>query len=223
MQSYADAVLVNVIGVIAGVITAAQVLRQVSDILAVRRPVGVSWVTWELALVQSIGLGVLSVAKAYLAAAVINCFVGVASIFIIGRLLAGRRPGLAGYGTGVAVVGATLAAGLAGLTLSGSRLDGTVGAVASAFVWVPQAVRSVRTRSPAGLSWAFALAGIVSSALWGTYAILLGEWRLLVPPVSAIVALAITAAFALWHARAVQPTAGSPVASEDEPLAHPPS
>lgn len=221
VPSYAEAVLVNVIGLTASLITAAQVLRQVWDILAVERPVGVSWITWELALVQSVGLGVLSVAKGYLAATVINCFVGAVSIFIVGRLLAGRGPGR--YVWAAAVVGATLLVGACGLLLGGWRLDGTVGAVAAAFVWVPQAIHSVRTRSPLGLSWAFALAGIASSLLWGAYAIMLGEWRLLVPPVTAIASMLVTAAFALWHARTARPAQEDPAVGGDSSLARRPT
>ena len=42
------------------------------------------------------------------------------------------------------------------------------------------------------------LAGLASSALWIAYAVLIGQWRLLIPPVSAIAALTVTAAYALW-------------------------
>jgi uncharacterized protein with PQ loop repeat len=185
----------NLVGYAAGLITGAQVARQILDTWKVPDPIGVSWLTWDLALVQSIGLLAFSAAHGYTAAIIINAWVGLASLLVIARILATRQsPRL----WPVLTVGVTLAVSGIWPVLLGSASAGTLGAVASAFVWVPQAVHSVRMRSPAGLSWPFVLAGLASSALWIVYAVLIGQWRLLIPPISAIGALIVTAAYGLW-------------------------
>jgi uncharacterized protein with PQ loop repeat len=201
----------NLIGYGASLITGAQVTRQILDVWRVPNPVGVSWITWDLALVQSIGLLAFSVARGYAAASIINAWVGLASLVILARILTTRQPPrLWPWLT----VGATLAVSGIWPVLLGTASAGVLGAVASAFVWVPQAVRSIRMRSPAGLSWPFVLAGLASSALWIVYAVLIGQWRLLVPPVSAIGSLIVTAAYALWG-RSRSP-AGPPEAESSE-------
>ena len=139
----------------------------------------------------------LSVVRDYQAAVVINAFVGLASIIIMVRVIATRhsRPVL----WPALVVTSTLAACAAVLVTLGPAAAGTLGSVASAFVWVPQAAHAVLTRSRLGLSWAVVLAGLASSALWLWYAVEVGEWRLLIPPSSAILSLIVTAAYALWQ------------------------
>jgi len=197
--------LANLIGYAASLITGTQVVRQLIDAWRVPDPIGVSWLTWDLALVQSLGLLALSLMRGYAAAVLVNAFVGVISILIIARTLGTRRsspllwPAL--------VVGGTVAGCAVWLLLLGPTLAGTLGSVASAFVWVPQAIHAVRMRSPVGLSWAFVVAGLTSSALWLTYASLLSQWRFMIPPLSAIASLIVTAAFALWtRSRADQGT-----------------
>ena len=118
----------------------------------------------------------LSVVRDYQAAVVINAFVGLASIIIMVRVIATRhsRPVL----WPALVVTSTLAACAAVLVTLGPAAAGTLGSVASAFVWVPQAAHAVLTRSRLGLSWAVVLAGLASSA---------------------ILSLIVTAAYALWQ------------------------
>jgi uncharacterized protein with PQ loop repeat len=186
----------NLVGYAASLITGGQVVRQLVDAWRVPDPFGVSWLTWDLALIQSFGLLVLSVSRGYAAGALVNAFVGVISILIIARTLGTKRsspllwPAL--------TVGATITGCGTWLLVLGPTLTGTLGSVASAFVWVPQAVLAVRFRSPVGLSWAFIAAGLASSALWLTYAALISQWRFAVPPSSAIASLIVTAVFALW-------------------------
>lgn len=198
-----DSVLVDLIGAVASLITGTQVARQLKDVFAVQRPVGVSWLTWELATIQSCGLLFFSISKGYTVAIVINAWVGIISLLILAKLIApsGRLVVL----RFVALAGAT-GIGFAGaFALSGVRLVGTIGAVASAFVWTPQAWHSVRTRSPAGLSWTLVVLGIASSILWIAYALMLSQWRLLIPPISAIASLVVTAIYALWRTRRSYP------------------
>jgi MtN3 and saliva related transmembrane protein len=198
-------VLVDLIGAVASLITGTQVARQLKDAFAVERPVGVSWLTWELATIQSGGLLFFSISKGYTMAIVINAWVGIVSLLIIARLIA--PGGVLAALRFVALAGVT-GIGLAGaFALSGVRLVGTIGAVASAFVWIPQAWRSVRTRSPTGLSWTLVVLGVASSILWIAYALMLSQWRLLVPPISAIASLVVTAIYALWRGRRPYPAA----------------
>lgn len=158
-----------------------------------------SRVTWELALVQSVSLGTLSVAEGYVSATVTNAFVALCSVAILARLSSGRRERLAAV-----LVGLLFVTGLL-VTIADAKLVGTVGAVVSALVWIPQAAHSRRTRSSSGLSWAFVLAGLVSSSLWIAYAVLLGEWRLLPPPTVAILSLLVTARHGLAARPAILP------------------
>lgn len=173
---------VELIGLIASLITGFQVVRQAIDMHVVKSPIGVAWGTWELALVQSLGLLILSIDQGLFAATLVNAWVGALCMPIIVRALGGyRSPALV---RSIAAISVAIALCLAALLLFGPSAAGTVGSVASAFVWIPQAVRSYRLRSDRGLSWTVVLAGLTSSALWGTYAIMVDQWQLLVPPVS---------------------------------------
>jgi len=187
----------NLIGFAASLITATQVSRQAFDAWRVPDPTGVSWLTWDIALLQSAGLLALSVSRDYLPAEVINAFVGLASVVIVVRVL-GTRHSSPALGPAVAVASTLVVCG-AVLLAAGATAAGTLGSIASAFVWVPQAVHSVRTRSPIGLSWVVVLTGLASSALWLWYAVAVDQWRLLIPPSSAILSLVVTACYALWH------------------------
>lgn len=189
-----------IIGVLASVTTGVQVALQVWNVWRVPDPVGVSPLTWVLALVQSIGLLLLSIHGRYVAAVGINAFVLVGASVILLRLIRGGS-----FATSIALASAAIALTVLAVVViaitAGPAIAGDVGAAASAIVWVPQAVRSVRLRSPVGLSWAFVIAGILSSGLWVAYAALVGEWRLAVPSVAAIVALGVTGARALRHSQ----------------------
>ena len=178
-------------------ITSAQVGRQVYDVRRSPDPVGLSLLTWLLALTQSLGLLVLSVDRSYVEAIVANGAVAVAccAIIVLAGVKRGARPlTVVSWIVGVAVV---IAAGRLG---SGARLAGTIGAGAAAVVWLPQAFRAFRIRRFAGLSMPFIAGGFLSSVLWIVYAAAVGEWRLVIPPSSAIVALALT----LFYARRVR-------------------
>jgi uncharacterized protein with PQ loop repeat len=192
----------NVVGYVASLITAIQVARQLVDAWKVPRAEGVSWITWDLAIVQSIGLLVFSVAHSLTAASIINAYVGLVSLAILARLLTAGYSRLRSWPAIIVVL--TVTACIAWSALLGPAAAGSLGSVASAFVWIPQAIHSFRSRSAVGLSWPFVFAGLTSSALWIAYAILVAQWRLLIPPISAIVALAVTASYSL-----MQPTHNS--------------
>jgi uncharacterized protein with PQ loop repeat len=182
-------VLTTAIGTAAGVVTTLQVARQVYDVYQVERPAGVSWMTWQLALIQSIGLFVLSIDRDYVLPGIVNGCVGVLTAAVLGKLLGTTR-------SAALVIVSAVALMLVYVEVNGATA-GTVGAVASGFVWIPQAIRSFRRRSGLGLSWPFIAAGLASSVLWGVYAVLIGEWRLLVPPVAAIASLIVTWSYSL--------------------------
>lgn len=182
----------EVVGFTATVITCVQVTTQARLAVSSRSVAGVAGLTWVLALVQSVGLLVYSIDRRLSAAILVNGYVGLACIAIVVVLVvrgeAGSRVVLAGA---TAIAGAAIAiAARAG----GPALLGTVGAAAAIFVWIPQAVRSARTRSPDGLSIGFVLAGLTSSALWLAYAALESEWRLGVAPAAALVSMVVTGA-----------------------------
>lgn len=196
----ADPVVANTVGTLASVVTIGQVTRQVRDVYRTARPLGVSAVTWEFALVQSVGLLLLSFAHGYVVAIGVNVIVAFGAAAVLLRVVTdptGRpRParGAALTLTTVCCLSLIAAAG-------GPSYAGDTGAAAAAVVWVPQAVRAARVRSSAGLSWLFVAAGLVSSVLWIGYAVLVGEWRFVIPPASAIIALSVTAGYALRHRR----------------------
>jgi uncharacterized protein with PQ loop repeat len=201
---------VELIGLVASVITGTQVVRQAVDVFAVDRPDGVSWVTWWLAYVQSLGLLILSVDEELVAGTIINAWVGLLCVPIVVRVMDGsRRHALLRGGAFLALATVVL---LVVTLVAGSGAAGAIGSVASAFVWIPQAIRSFRLRSGRGLSWTVVATGVVSSALWAVYAIGVHQWQLLVPPISAIAALAVTAVFALMKPvdKAPDPSATAP-------------
>jgi uncharacterized protein with PQ loop repeat len=194
---------VAVAGSIAAALTCAQVARQVYDAERAADVAAVSEVTWTLALIQSCGLVVFTVDGAFYEAAVADAFVACGCAAIL--LLLGRKRSR----SVLRAVGpiAAVSAIVAGCTMAvDARLAGTIGAIAAVFVWLPQAARSVIVRTGAGLSLPFMLAGFASSALWIVYASLLDQWRLLVAPIAAIMALSITLLFSF-----VRPTTGGAV------------
>lgn len=170
-------------------ITCAQVSLQARLVVTSRSVGGVAGLTWILALTQSVGLFAFSVDRALPSAIAANAFVALASsaivIILAARVRSERRRLL--IETAAAIAGLAFAS-----AVGGPSLLGTVGAGTAAFVWLPQAVHSVRARSHAGLSTVFVLAGISSSALWITYASLEHQWRLDVAPMTALVAMVVT-------------------------------
>lgn len=129
---------------------------------------------------------------------VINLYVGVAATLLLLRLGPGTRREQARRGGGLAATTAVAFAVVTGI--AGPATSGTIGAMGSALVWIPQGLHSLRSRSAAGLSWMGVGAGLVSSGLWLTYAALVGEWRFAVAPLSALAALAVTGVYGLAKA-----------------------
>lgn len=188
-------ILVEAIGGVATAITTFQVGRQALDVSRSVTASGVSTSTWALAIVQSLGILVLSIDGGYAAAAVANGAVA-AFCYLILVQLARKQSWTYVLAAGVAATALPLACAL----WSGPALAGALGAASSVIVWVPQAVRAVGTRRGAGLSKAFVTAGVASSALWLLYGFLVGEWRLLVPPTMALLSMVVTANYALGKA-----------------------
>lgn len=188
----------SAIGAAASLISAVQVSRQVYDVYRHPDPSGVSLLTWELALVQSSGLLVLSWHRQLVVAVLINLYVGVAAVLLLLRL------GPGGHGRqarrGATLTGTTALAFLVVTATVGPVTSGTIGAMGSALVWIPQGLHSLRNRSAAGLSWMGVGAGLVSSALWLAYATAVGEWRFAVAPLAALAALAVTGVYGLAKA-----------------------
>jgi hypothetical protein len=174
----------------------------VRDVWTTPDPTGVSPITWELALMQSVGLLLLSIHRGLLVAIGINLWVAVAASLILVRV-AGTGARRDRVVKGSALVAASLAFFGMITRYGGPILAGDLGAAASAVVWIPQAVRAVRFRSPLGLSWTAITAGLLSSALWLSYAVMVREWRLGVAPVSAAVSLAITGLYTLLLPRSI--------------------
>lgn len=180
------------VGAAATAITWAQVGRQVYDVRQADDPAAVSLVTWLLALTQSLGLLVLAAAHAYLPALLANGLVALGCWIVLVQL--GIKRSFSRLRFAAAILVAPVIIG-ACWEIRGAQLAGTAGAVAAAVVWLPQAFRSSHVRTRAGLSLTFLVGGLISSSLWILYALLVDEWRLLVPPISATVALLVTLFF----------------------------
>jgi len=187
------------VGFAASAITCYQVGDQVRLVLTAPSIIGISALTWTMALVQSVGLFVFSAARGFDSAATINGLVGVACVVILSVIVyrsnARRRRSVT---TEVIFAAATLSVAAA----FGSAVLGSLGAVAAALVWIPQAIRAARIRSDAGLSLGLVVAGILSSVLWLVYAILKNQWRLGVAPTAAIISMVITAYASRIYSRA---------------------
>lgn len=188
-----------IVGVLASLISSMQVALQVRDVMREVQPEGVSWVTWELLLIQSIGLLAYSLARgeSFGAAILTNGLVSAACIFIIFSVM--TETVTSWPFAPLLIVGATGTAFMGILLIGSVQWCGTIGALASVVAWVPQAAHSFKTSSSKGLSWVGLLSGITSSLLWAAYAAMLSEWRLLVPPVSAIIFIGLTILFSLWR------------------------
>lgn len=185
----ADPAWANVVGGIAAILTLSQVARQWRDLRLLGEPTGVSGLTWLLAYVQSLGLGWLAIAGNHLSAIIVNVTVGAVAALIIGQVW--ERVRAVGW-----LTSASLALGAVGWAISPAAV-GSIGAAASAFVWIPQAVRSSRSRERRGISRSMVLLGLASSLCWLAYAVLVDEWRFAVSPIFAILSLIVTW-YSLW-------------------------
>lgn len=177
----------SVVGVLATFLSVGQVLRQVVDLSRAQSVMGVSPVTWSFGLVQSAAIGTFSTMLALWEAAAANAFIGILCAFVLvllGRARSEKRWLTVGC---IAVAGPILLG-----TLVDPEAAGLLGAFASFILWLPQAFRSIRTRSAEGLSVEMLALGLASSALWLAYSVAVGELALAVPPTSALVSLSLT-------------------------------
>lgn len=89
-------------------------------------------------------------------------------------------------------------------------LIGTLAAILTTSSFVPQVVRTLRTRDTRGISFWMYLLFCAGVALWGIYGVMLGSWPI-------IVANGITLALGLvvlWHKARERPEAGAPPAGD---------
>jgi uncharacterized protein with PQ loop repeat len=183
----------SVVGSAATAITVMQVGRQVYDARSTPNPLGISLTSWLLGLAQSTGIFVLAVGHTYTEAIVANALVGVGCCAIIS--IAGRKRGVGWIELSAMMTTLVATIVVLGIVVS-PGFAGVLGDAAAVVLWLPQAVRLMRAPQVLGLSLPFFVAGFVSSALWIAYAVLLHQWRLGVPPASALIALATAAFFA---------------------------
>lgn len=187
----------DVLGIAAALVTILQVGKQVLDVGARARVSGVSVLTWHLAFFQSTGLLALSIEAQLLGAVAANGFVALAAAIIVIRLSRRRGRGIFLWNTVWIVLILTLIS--VSWWLIGGQAIGAISGSTAAVVFIPQALKSARTRSPEGISTLFLVAGTASSVLWVAYAGASGEPVLAIPSLFALVALSVTAVSTRGH------------------------